>query len=95
MRREYESLFRLKSFSSPTVRPTAKDENLSAVAFEWLDGVEIRHPTKSDIDAAIQFLQSLVTISKKGVFDDMSAAAAACFSGAEIETQFDARLAPF
>ena len=25
----------------------------------------------------------------------MSAAAAACFSGAEIETQFDARLAPF
>lgn len=95
MNREYDSLSRLKSFSTPTVRPIAKDENLSAVAFEWLDGVELRHPTKSNIDAAIQFLRSLVAISKKGVFDDMSAAAAACFSGTEIEAQFDTRLAPF
>lgn len=75
-------------------KPIQFNDKLNSAIYEWIDGEKIEQPSKLEIDAMLNLMKSLKTISKQEIEkgNEIQKASAACLSCLDIENQINNRL---
>jgi len=90
---EYESVGILHKRNITQVpKPIGVSRTLKAAMYQWVDGKPLDEPTKFDLDQALEFLEQIQEIQTTRDLKHFPDAAAAVFSGSQLEEQFIERL---
>jgi len=65
----------------------AEDRSSHSALFEWIDGVKIESPSRSDLDQALSFAETLYHLRNLAGADDLALASEACLSARDIIEQ--------
>ncbi len=71
----------------------AVDAEKGFALYQWIHGEAISNPVDDDIEAALDFIESLKKLTGAAAGENLPEASEACLSGAELVRQLDARFA--